>query len=162
MPNVRNPKLNPKVYPPRLYRVHFPDVSHTLYSDAGGFECCAGGRIDICSYNQLAKEFETHFDWYSDEPSHFISMFGTENHALNWARKQLRRGKAQIAMMMEIDPDEIKNAFGRYIPILRVSEVIENNPSLLPDGIEKDWVRDEYLALYKIPGEAIMKTYRIY
>lgn len=79
-------------------------------------------------------------------------MFGTESHALNRARKRLDKGEANVAFMMEIDPSEIKNAYGRHVPILQVSDVIDQYPGLLPDGIEKHWVGDEYLALYRMPS----------
>ncbi|KAF3154779.1 hypothetical protein TWF106_006022 [Orbilia oligospora] len=161
MATIPNPRLHPHEYPNYLYRVHFPGVSHTFYSDAGGFECCAGGSIQICNYDHLAKELETHLNWYSNEPSYFISMFGTESHAINWARKKIEKGIAQDATLMVIDPDKIKNAYGNPIPILKVRDVIEQYPGLLPNGIKESWVRNEFLALYKIPARAIVHEYDI-
>ncbi|EGX52278.1 hypothetical protein AOL_s00043g67 [Orbilia oligospora ATCC 24927] len=161
MATIPNPRLRPHEYPNRLYRVHFPGVSHTIYSDAGGFECCADGFIQICNYDHLAEELEIHLNWYSDEPSHFISTFGTQSHAFNWAQKQIDKGRARDATVMVIDPDKIKNANGNPIPILGVQDVIEQYPGLLPNGIHESWVRDEFLALYKIPARAIVDRYDI-
>ncbi|KAF3097022.1 hypothetical protein TWF102_006463 [Orbilia oligospora] len=161
MATIPNPRLHPHEYPYRLYRVHFPGVSHTIYSDAGGFKCCARGFIQIWNYNHLADELEIHLNWYSNEPSHFISMFGTESHAINWAQKQIEKGIAQDAMLMVIDPDEIKNADDNPLPILKVQDVIEQYPGLLPNGIRESWVRDEFLVLYRIPARAIVHKYDI-
>ncbi|KAF3274003.1 hypothetical protein TWF970_008207 [Orbilia oligospora] len=139
-----------------------PDPSLRPHDDAGGFKCCAKGFIQICNYNHLAEELEIHLNWYSNEPSHFVSTFGTESHAINWAQKQIEKGIAQDATLMVIDPNEIKKTSGKPFPILKVQDVIEQYPELLPNGIRESWVRDEFLVLYKIPAQAIVDQYDIW
>ncbi|KAK6532266.1 hypothetical protein TWF281_006458 [Arthrobotrys megalospora] len=159
--NISNPRLDFDDYPDVLYRIHL-DTSHTLYDSNNGFECPTRRRIEICNYNQLAEELSDHLNWYSGQDTCFISMFGDESHAIQWARKALRKRKARTAHIMEIDPSEIRNAHGALLPILQVGEIISQYPDLLPDGTQESYFHDEFLALYKIPEEAIMNIRRVY
>ncbi|KAK6501128.1 hypothetical protein TWF481_008976 [Arthrobotrys musiformis] len=157
---IPNPMLNPQQYPDVLYRVHFPEFSSTSYDDANGFVCTAPGRINLCDYGQLAYELENHLVWNSGEPSHFVSMFGDKKHALAWAKKKFIRDKARVVEIMEINPFEIKNAYNKFIPILQLRDVMERYPDLLPRAADLEWTNDEFLALYKVPAEAILKVHR--
>ncbi|KAK6347796.1 hypothetical protein TWF718_005621 [Orbilia javanica] len=158
---VQNPKLKREHYPNVLYRVHLPGISQTSYSHNMGFKCSARGHIDICNYGDLAGCLSSHLDNDPNQASHFISMFGSRDHAVHWARLKLRHGHATSAMVMEINPAEIKNVLGRSIPILKVSDVVEMYPEMIPYGADERWFDDEYLALYKVPAQAISKCYCI-
>ncbi|KAF3910464.1 hypothetical protein ABW20_dc0108281 [Dactylellina cionopaga] len=159
--NLPDLRLNLDDYPDVLYRIHFPGRSATLYDPEEGFSCLATGRINVLNYNDLYNSLEAHLDWYSDTPTHLISMFRTKNRAIRWARKQLRRSPRQAAFIMTIDPQQITNKAGYHLPLLEMSDVADRYPDVLPDGIEERWVEDEFLALYKIPAEAIINVQRV-
>ncbi|KAK6341683.1 hypothetical protein TWF696_008751 [Orbilia brochopaga] len=151
-------KMDPQDYPNTLYRVHLEGRSATLWDPNIGFRCRARGYINICNYYQLSTALEDHLDWYSEEPSHLISTFSSRRRALYWAGKQIRRHPDANAYLMKIDPQKILNVAGEPIPILQVSHIIREYPEMLPDGIQEDWVNDEFLVLYKIPRGAIVSV----
>ncbi|KAK6357869.1 hypothetical protein TWF730_007226 [Orbilia blumenaviensis] len=162
MRRIPNPRLKGREYPYLLYRVHFPKASHTSYHENYGFTCTADDRIDICDYDDLANGFESHLDWGSKKPTYFISMFGSEDHAVNWAIKQIGRGRDVSASVMAIDPGQIKNSRNALLPILCLDDILSQYPDLVPDGKDKKWFEDEYLALYMIPESAIVNSYDVY
>ena len=89
-------------------------------------------------------------------------MFGNKEHAENWARNQLRTSFAKYAWILEIDPEEILNSNGKKLPIIDMKRVLENARDLIPIGVEEEWIEDEYLALYRIPGKAIVYKEKLY
>ncbi|EPS38866.1 hypothetical protein H072_7349 [Dactylellina haptotyla CBS 200.50] len=151
--------IHPSQCPYPLYRIHLQSHSSTVYEERNGFTCAADtGNINICNYTDMYGSLHNHLDWSSESPSHLISMFGTKSRAIRWARKYLVKNPGEEALIMEIDPFNITNSFGRRLPILRAGEIVKECPEFLPYWVEESYVNDEYLALYRIPGEAIMNV----
>ncbi|KAK6357867.1 hypothetical protein TWF730_007224 [Orbilia blumenaviensis] len=157
--DIPNPQLPLELYPRALYRVHFSHGSYTSYKSNLGFRCTKAGYINLQNYGELAYGIRNHLRW-QPKPSSFISTFVSRKHALNWARKRLRQGKYGRAYIMKIDPREITNAEGGLLPILKLSDVIEDYPGILR-GVDKERIRNEYLALYIIPASAILYVSRV-
>ncbi|GMF25894.1 unnamed protein product [Phytophthora lilii] len=86
------------------------------------------------------KAVEMHLKWCSCEPTPFVSLFGDEAHAINWARKLLEN-RQQDVFLLELDSSKLGLVF-----CVRDLVLHHGAHTTLPESMYED----EYLVLRKI------------
>ncbi|KAH6641328.1 hypothetical protein F5144DRAFT_599974 [Chaetomium tenue] len=95
---------------------------------------------------ELKEAVEDHINWYSSQPSCFLSVFNDENHAVNWAAQRGRRDPP--AYIHEIDTARL--------PI--DTEILDMELLMDKLGIENPYSAHELLFLHRIPSQCIVRS----
>ncbi|OWY96585.1 hypothetical protein PHMEG_00033118 [Phytophthora megakarya] len=122
--------------PSKLYRVRY----------SGNQSLKSRCRPAFTVSNDFKTAVEQHLTWCSCEPTPFVSLFGDQNHAMNWAHHLLEHGYHDV-VLLEIDSS-------RLGPLFRVRDLVTNHKvqTTLPEYM----YQDEYLVLRKIPRRSII------
>ena len=94
--------------------------------------------------SELKQAIEAHIDWWSRQPSCFLSVFSDEQHARNWA-KQREQTQSEV-YIYEINTTKLPiDAFVLGIDLLKVTL-----------GIVHPSSTHELLFLHRIPAQAMI------
>ncbi|KAF3931343.1 hypothetical protein ABW19_dt0209124 [Dactylella cylindrospora] len=151
--DLPDPRAALERMPYRLYRVHRPAISGTEYFHNLGFEAGTTDHVNVFDSSELESSLSNHLNWRSKEPSPYISMFVGRENAEAWATHIMQKRPGYSTYIVEIDPSQIRT------PVLRVQYAV----SLLRERgscikANKNSIAKEYVALYKIPSEAVEKV----
>ncbi len=97
--------------------------------------------------DELKKAVEKHVDWYSGQPSCFLSVFTDENHACNWAKQ--REDRDLSVYIHEISTARLP-FFGTY--------VLDIELLIAKLDIYHPYSENELLFLHRIPSWSIVAT----
>ncbi|KAG6615370.1 elongator complex protein 6 [Phytophthora cinnamomi] len=122
--------------PARLYRVRY----------SGNPSLKARAKPSFKSPNDFKATVEAHLTWCSCEPTPFVSLFASKDHAMTWAQHLLEHGYRDV-ILLDVDS-------GRLGPLFRVRDLVENREirTTLPEHLYED----EYLVLRKIPKRSVV------
>ncbi|CAG8752701.1 11529_t:CDS:1, partial [Acaulospora colombiana] len=99
----------------------------------------------------FCKALENHLDWsHRRYKSPFISTFGDQRHALNWARRWIARNQGDCWIEeIYIDPYE-----SGHVRVFRVKDLVDGLS--LEASLDRSQYESEYLFLHGIPQEFIV------
>ncbi|KAE8893186.1 hypothetical protein PF005_g7946 [Phytophthora fragariae] len=122
--------------PARLFRVRY----------SGNQSLKARAKPSFKSPSDFKVMVESHLKWCSCEPTPFVSLFASKDHAITWARQLLGHGYRDV-VLLEIDA-------GRLSPLFCVRDLVQHRGvrTTLPGYLYED----EYLVLRKIPKKSVV------
>ncbi|KAI9745075.1 MAG: hypothetical protein M1818_001353 [Claussenomyces sp. TS43310] len=126
--------------PSKLYRIHY--AGSQTGCDDGGFWAV---ELRYCtSVSRALETIESHVNWWSNEPSPWISTFSNRAAAENWALTWKRNNNGQDCDVVEIDGSRLLDCL-----IVRVRDVLH--------PMERPYSSMEYLVLHHVPQDAIVR-----
>ncbi|KAG3090025.1 hypothetical protein PI124_g17316 [Phytophthora idaei] len=99
---------------------------------------------------QFKRAVELHLNWSNRIPTPFVALFGTREHAVNWAKSHFELGYDDV-FLLKIDASKLG-------PIFQVRYLVQDSDihTLLPESM----YNDEFLVLRKITRRSIIwETY---
>ncbi|KAE9348134.1 hypothetical protein PF008_g7497 [Phytophthora fragariae] len=94
--------------PARLFRVRY----------SGNQSLKARAKPSFKSPSDFKVMVESHLKWCSCEPTPFVSLFASKDHAITWARQLLGHGYRDV-VLLEIDA-------GRLSPLFCVRDLVQH------------------------------------
>ncbi|KAG6950757.1 hypothetical protein JG688_00014016 [Phytophthora aleatoria] len=96
---------------------------------------------------QFKRAVELHLNWSNRIPTPFVALFGTQEHAVNWAKSHFKLGYDDV-FLLKIDASKLG-------PIFQVRYLVQDSDihTLLPDSM----YNDEFLVLRKITRRSIIR-----
>ncbi|GMF43715.1 unnamed protein product [Phytophthora fragariaefolia] len=117
-----------------------------MFRYSGNQSLKARAKPSFKSPSDFKTAVEYHLKWCSCEPTPFVSLFASKDHAETWARQLLDHGYRDV-VVLEIDS-------GRLGPLFRVRELVELRGvhTTLPEHLYED----EFLVLRKISKRSVV------
>ncbi|OWY98050.1 hypothetical protein PHMEG_00031284 [Phytophthora megakarya] len=96
---------------------------------------------------QFKKALELHLNWSNRVPTPFMSLFGTREHAVKWARHHFELGYDDV-FLLKVDASKLGSIF-------RVRYLVQDSD--IDTKSSKDTYNDECLVLRKISRRSIIR-----
>ncbi|KAL4102445.1 hypothetical protein PRIC1_006190 [Phytophthora ramorum] len=96
---------------------------------------------------EFKKAVERHLNWSSRMPTPFVSLFGSQDHAVKWARRHLELGYDDV-FLLKVNASKLGSVF-------RVRYLVQDADihTVLPEKM----YNDEFLVLRKISRRSILR-----
>ncbi|EGZ19323.1 hypothetical protein PHYSODRAFT_259785 [Phytophthora sojae] len=107
----------------------------------------ARAKPSFKSKQQFKRAVELHLNWSNRIPTPFISLFGTQEHAVKWARRHFELGYDDV-FLLKVDAAKVG-------PVFQVRYLVQDSDihTLLPESM----YNDEFLVLRKISRRSIIR-----
>lgn len=143
--------------PARLYRVQY-DKAMTTYDSETGLEAQDTSTSYIFkSKLSFGEALKKHLNWDRHYKSVFISLFSEKSDAEEWLLNMHRLSGCHNCMILEIDTAKV-NA-----DILNAQDIVEElGLELSRNAAESNnTLFNEWIAMHRIPADAILRTFTI-
>ncbi|PVG03481.1 hypothetical protein CPB86DRAFT_793410 [Serendipita vermifera] len=139
-------QLGPGDFPLTVYRVDYPGAQ-TTWSPRWGFQ--AASTFTPLRAAGLRNAVQYHLDWQNRVTSPFISVFGSWQHAKNWANRWFENNN-QICYLVEIRLEANDD-----IRVLRVRTLVDRLG--ITTRLDPSQYHSEYLCFQRIPSEVVIR-----